>query len=466
MVLGCCVLQLERFGFRAHPPVETMQTGPRSEKQMSTSEEETRKSARMLFGTTIAGTTVRFVLEQARFVASEDWEVHLVCSPTAGVDVLRSTSEVVLHEVHMTRRITPLQDLRSLAHLLLMTRQIRPDVVVYGTPKAGLLGLLASAFVRTPIRVYVLHGLRGEGLQGVKRFTVLLMERIACKSATHIISVSPSLKRRFVELSLCPSRKIVVLGSGSFDGVNVDLFHPPTDQERAEARSRWGFQDNEVVIGFVGRMVLDKGVLDLIQAIELLVSEVPVRVMLIGREDDPESSEILRSRIAQSDGRIVRVDYMASPLIGYWAMDIFVLPSHREGLGQVALEASATGLPVVTTTATGCQDATLHGVTGLLVEPQDPPMLQQALLSLIENEALRQTMGANGREWVVRNFESSQVRRRMIDFLLTASRDEGRIANVEPSKLGLDDLGPSRMRVQNRLSSCARMWSSNDKSSR
>jgi glycosyltransferase involved in cell wall biosynthesis len=229
--------------------------------------------------------TARLLLDgQLRHLSREGsatgFEVTLVTSPGADLAGVAEREGVRVETVPMAREIAPLADLRSLVRLTRLLRRLAPDVVNAGTPKAGLLGMLAARRAGVPSRVYTLRGLRLETARGFRRRLLTAAERLACGAAHRVVCVSESLRRRAVELELVPEEKTAVLGAGSSNGVDVErLAAAVADGERTEALRRElglaSLSQPAPVIGFVGRLVRDKGIEDLAAAFHRIVRDRP-----------------------------------------------------------------------------------------------------------------------------------------------------------------------------------------------
>ena len=242
---------------------------------------------RILFSSTIPETLDFFMRGQLAWIGEKGHEVHVVSSPGPSLDSIAAREGARVHPIPMEREISPVRDARSLARWMTELRRVRPDVVVVSTPKAGLLGGLASAAVRVPRRVYVLRGARFEGESGVRGVLLRATERLACASAHHVIAVSPSLAVLAVEARVVPPRKLATVASGSSNGVDLDRFHPPTAQERVEARARWTLDDRDCAIAFVGRLHADKGLVVLREALSVVARDAsPRAVMLLAGTDE------------------------------------------------------------------------------------------------------------------------------------------------------------------------------------
>lgn len=314
--------------------------------------------------------------------------------------------------VKMERGISLLQDLNSLWRLYRVMRRFRPDLTEVGTPKAGLLGGLAAWLNRVPCRIYLLHGLRCETATGLKRRVLLFTERIACSCAHRVICVSESLRQKAVSLGIVELDRTAVLGSGSCNGVDAELFTPTVDRFQAalELRRHLGIPKETPVIGFVGRFVADKGIAELFEAYSQLRQNFPeLRLLLVGafEEGDPVPQQ-LRERI-KSDAHITVTGFLKNVASYYHIMDVLALPTRREGFPTVVLEAHAAGKPVVTFRATGAVDAVVDGVDGIVVALGDVRGLAEALAMLIGNPSLAQTMGRNGYDRVMREFQPTRI---------------------------------------------------------
>ena len=346
------------------------------------------------------------------FLQRSGFEVSLIAPPGPDLDEAARREGVAAWPVPIERDIAPLQDVVSLVRLVTLLRRIRPQVVNAGTPKAGFLGMLAARIVGVPVRVYHLRALRLETTAGWERRLLAGTERIAGASATRIVSISPSLAARFAALGLAPERKIVVFGRGSSNGIECDRF-VPTEARRSfalEARRKLGIGDGDPVIGFVGRLIPDKGIPQLFEAFEGVLEVHPAaRLLLVGdREAHHPFDAGFLDRLARHP-RVHRVSYQDDPAPYYTAIDVFAFPSLREGFGNVALEAAAAGLPVVGFRATGVVDAIADGETGTLVPLGDVPAVTAALSRYLGDPVLRRAHGTAGAERARRDFRPESI---------------------------------------------------------
>lgn len=342
------------------------------------------------------------------------FRVTLLSAPGELLNATAVREAVEAIAVPMERAIAPIADLVSLFGLAGVLRRVRPDLVEFSTPKAGLLGSLAAWICGVPLRVYLLRGLKLETSSGVKRAILLAAERIAAACAHVVVCNSESLRAEALALRVAAAAKLKVLGDGSSHGVDVERFAPGT----SEVRGKLGIPAGAPVVGFVGRLTRDKGLPELIDAFDaILRAEAETHLLLVGWFDEAEDAleEPLRMRIL-AHPRIHCTGMVAKVPPYYRAMDILVLPTWREGFPNVALEAAASELPVVTTLSTGSRDAVVPEVTGLLVPPGYPDAICEAVLKLIHDPERRRAMGLAGRAWVMEHYLDEHVLERTVAF--------------------------------------------------
>jgi glycosyltransferase involved in cell wall biosynthesis len=372
--------------------------------------------------------SLAFLNGQMRYLRKVGFEPAVVCSPGEQTAVMESVESVPVFTTNMEREISPLRDLLSLVRLFCLVRRLRPAISNVGTPKAGLLVGLAAWLNRVPCRIYTLHGLRLETARGIKRRILTLTERIACACAHRVVCVSPSLQRRAAELRLVSPEKTVVLGSGSCNGVDFSRFAPTPERraQAAEIRRRLGVEPGTPVLSFAGRFTRDKGVPELMEAFRLVRQRVPkVCLLLIGSYEigDPVPPETQTA--IETDPGVVRIGFTDEIASYYHVMDIFVLPTHREGFPNCVLEAQAAECPVVTTRATGAVDSIEDGVTGFLVPIGDAAATAEAVVRILSDGAMARRMGGCGRERVMRLFRQEFVWKGLADLYRELLRERG-----------------------------------------
>jgi glycosyltransferase involved in cell wall biosynthesis len=349
---------------------------------------------------------------QSAFFRRVGFEVSVVSAPGPKLYETAQVEGVQAYAVPMDRQIGGFKDFVSLLALWRLMRRVRPVITNVGTPKAGMLGGLASYLTRVPCRVYTLRGLRCEGLRGWKRRTLILAERISCACAHRVICVSPSLREQALKLSIADAKKLVVLASGSSNGVDAERFAPTIERlaEAALLRSRLNIPVEARVVGFVGRLTRDKGISLLVDAyLELRRQFDGLRLLLVGdfEKGDQVPERIRRTIVEESE--IICTGMVADTAAYYHLMDVVALPTYREGFPNAVLEAQAAMKPVVTTEATGARDSVQDGVSGILVPVGDVCALTSALSRLLGDTRMRQQMGHCGQEHVRVSFNQDRV---------------------------------------------------------
>jgi glycosyltransferase involved in cell wall biosynthesis len=373
--------------------------------------EGTDSGQRVLVHVTTVGQSLGFFRGQPAVMKAHGLTTVYVSSPDALFEKYTSEEGVRGYGVPMHRGISPLNDMVAIFRLVRLFRRLRPTIVDVHTPKAALVGAIASWLVRTPVRVYHLHGLVLEGSRGVRRLILTLTERLVCALSHEVICVSPSLRAEAIRLRLGPAEKFVVLANGTVNGIDTKHLDPDEEElSKDRARRRIGLGDSESVVGFLGRIADDKGVSELAEAWRSIRNQVPnAHLVFIGGPDPaPPPPDVMAS--LRQDPRVHFCDHVDDPALYYAAFDVLAMPSRREGFGLAAAEAGAMQVPAVTTRVTGCVDAVADGLTGTVVPPRDPAALAQALIGYLTDDEHRRAHGMQARARAEQCFDQHVVR--------------------------------------------------------
>ncbi len=353
--------------------------------------------------------TAKFLLRgQLAYMQDHGFDVSVMSSPGPDLDLVRSRDHVTTIEAPMSRDVALSSGPRAFAAVVAGMRTARPDIVNASTPKAGLLGMLAARALGVPARIYLLRGLRLESARGVLRHGLGLAEAAASACAHRVVCVSDSLRRAYVTGGYARAEKTSVLAS---NGVDLARFAPRSDTRAIalEVRNRLGIGADEFVVGFVGRLVLDKGIADLVAALGRASRSGRVRLLIVGGDLAGDAlPPALHARIA-GDERIVLAGKVDEPAPYYAAMDVLAFPSHREGLPNVPLEAAACELPAVGYRSTGTVDAIAHNETGLIVGSGDASAMGDALARYASDPELRLRHGRAGRARIAGRYSNEQT---------------------------------------------------------
>ena len=299
---------------------------------------------------------------------SQDFDVTLISSPDKELEQIACSENVKYSAIQMKRDIAIRDDIFSLLRFLCLFIRQRPDIIHCNTPKGSLLGLVTGYITRVPVRIYYVHGLRYEGASGKKRKLLIFLEKLSCFCATHIIAVSYGVKQK-VESTLT-NKNVSVIHHGSANGMPVEEFLTENYNDSA-IRKSYDITKQDFVFGFVGRLVADKGINELVHAFNMLEQK-NVKLVLVGmyeHELDPLSQET--QNIIKTNPNIIEVGFQKDVKKFLTIMDLFVSPSYREGFGLSVLEANLMKVPVLVTSITGYSEIVQEGKNGFFVDPKD-----------------------------------------------------------------------------------------------
>lgn len=345
---------------------------------------------------------------------AQTYDVVAVSTPDDELHEMAQREGVRVVGVAMRRPISPLHDLRSLLRLIRVFRRERPDMVHSITPKAGLLSMIAAWVCRVPVRLHTFTGLVFPTAAGLKQKILILTDRITCACATHIVPEGEGVKNDLINYGIT-RKPLRVLGYGNVRGVDMQHYSR-TPEVMAAAKP---IKRPEVfTFVFVGRVVRDKGINELVQAFARLNAQEPAtRLILVGWFEDNLDPVSLQTRqtIEQNDS-IEAVGSQADVRPWLAASDALVFPSYREGFPNVVLEAGAMGLPSIVTDINGSREIIVKGKNGTIVPPRDADALYAAMLRFIEAPAEVAQMAANAREMIASRFEKSFVEQCLFDY--------------------------------------------------
>lgn len=349
-----------------------------------------------------------------RALREAGFRVTLISSPGELLTRTAAREGVEAIGIPMHREMSPLSDIVSLFRLWWVLVRLNPDLSEFSTPKAGLLGGIASRLAGVPARVYMLRGIKLETTKGLKKWILLAAERLSAASAQVVLCNSRSMLDEAVGMGIAPAAKMRILGDGSSNGVDVNRFSPG----ESAVRKQFDLPDNAPVIGFVGRLTADKGIPELVEAFDAVLEvESDAHLLLVGWYDVAEDALGMESRARIAcHPRIHCTGFVTDAAPYYRAMDVMVLPTWREGFPNAVLEAAASGVPVITTLCTGSRDSVLPEVTGLLIPPGNPFAIRDAVLKLLGDPNRRQEMGQAARRWICANYSDVRVLRLAVSF--------------------------------------------------
>ncbi len=352
--------------------------------------------------------SLRFLLrDQLHAFRAAGFEVVGISAPGPWVTELRQEGVEHVPVPALERRWNPLADVRALVGLVAVLREIRPIIVHTHTPKAGVLGRIAARLAGVPIVVNTVHGLYGMDGSPARRRFFLSMERIAAWCSDYEFCQSREDLEMLQRLGIVDPRRSAYLGNG----VNVQAFDP-NRVDRQQARKRLGIPPDAVVVGTVGRLVWEKGYREFFAMAEALKQEDPEAVILaVGPQETEKRDAVPAGTLDDLSRRdVVRFLGMRTDMPEiYAAMDIFVLPSYREGFPRSAIEAAAMGRPLVLTDIRGCREVVDEGRNGFLVPPRSAEFLLDRVRRLVRDPGLRERLGHESRRRALAEFDEQRV---------------------------------------------------------
>lgn len=367
-------------------------------------------SVKIIRSTTVAE-SLGFCRGLLRELREEDgYEVVAVSSPDWRLDEVAEQEGVRTVAVPMERHISPLKDLKSLINLVRAFRKERPTMVHSMTPKAGLLSMMAAWMTRVPVRVHTFTGLVFPTATGLTQKILILTDRITCACATHVIPEGEGVKNDLTNYRIT-KKPLKVLGHGNVRGINLEHYNPELPEVKAEAAKIR--KDDVFTFVFVGRLVSDKGINELVEAFERLHKEYPaMRLLLVGPEEsnlDPLKPETLAK--IKENSSIEAVGSQSDVRPWFVAADVLVFPSYREGFPNVVIEAGAMGLPSIVTDINGSREIIIEGRNGTIIPARDEDALYQAMKQMVDNLDQLKSMASEARPLIASRYEQSYVRR-------------------------------------------------------
>jgi len=312
--------------------------------------------------------------------------------------------------INIAREISIWQDIKALIIIISIFKKINPDIVNVGTPKMGLLGMIAAKLLGVKKRIYTCRGFRYEHEKGLKRKVLIIMERVTSLCANEIVCISPSVKELGISDGIFNTNKCQVIFKGSSNGINTDRFNPNVVDESAKLSllKELGLS-NSFIYGFVGRLIDRKGISELFKAFEIVyATDENIRLLIVGPLEFEQISDKDLVHKLQNHPAIVMPGRTDNVPLYLSILDVFVLPAWWEGFGNVLVEAAAMGIPVISTKGTGTRDAVGDGFNGILVDVKSTNQLADAMIEIKNNDEKRLRMGKNGIEWA-KNFRNETI---------------------------------------------------------
>lgn len=366
-----------------------------------------------LFRITTVPQSLRGLLRgQLRFM-NGFYNVTGISSAGEALDEVEKNEGVPVYEVNMTRAITPLQDLKAVWQLYKIFKKEKPLIVHTHTPKAGTVGMLAAKLAGVPHRLHTVAGLPLLVVQGQKRKLLDAVEKFTYSCATKVYPNSYGLLKIIQDQNYTVASKLKVIGNGSSNGINTALFDGAlqTEDKKKQLRSELGIKPDDFVFVFVGRLVGDKGINELVAAFRAISSKHEnIKLLLVGPFEshlDPLQSQTLNE--IESNSNIISVGFQPDVKPYFAISSVLVFPSYREGFPNVVMQAGAMGLPCAVSNINGCNEIIVEGENGIIFPVKNTEAVFEAMQKLITNKELMSKLSQNAREMIVNRYEQQKV---------------------------------------------------------
>lgn len=373
---------------------------------------------KLFFVTTIAS-SLKFFIGQYQLLSS-DFDITAIASDKEPLEQLGKDNNIKVYHIPMEREISIFKDFYCLICFIFYFIKQRPYIVHGNTPKGSFLSMIAAWMTRVPVRIYMCHGLRYQGYSGFKRKILMFMERISCKCATDVICVSNGVKDVLIEDKICRKEPIVIW-NGSVQGIDTAKFNPDNITDKQELREKYGISDDDFVLTFVGRIVKDKGINELVEAFEYLLSKYSdIKLLLIGAFENKGNPVSDKTKYIINNNKNIIATGPQSNIASFLSIsDLFVFPSYREGFGLSLMEAGAMNLPSIASNISGCNEVLIDGLTGLLIEPRSTSAIIESIEKLYNDRELLDHLKSNCRKSIIERYEQNQLWQHYRDYYLS-----------------------------------------------
>jgi len=358
-----------------------------------------------------------FLLKGQLAFLNQHFEVVAVSGEDDHLKTVQEREGVRTIPLQMQRAISPLKDLIALVQLYFLFKKEKPEIVHSITPKAGLLSMLAAKLAGVPVRIHTFTGLIFPSKKGFLQKVLVLMDRLLCICATHVYPEGQGVKKDLKQYKIT-SKPLKVIANGNVNGIDTAYFSKEqvSVQEQQTLKKELDINENDFVFIFVGRLVGDKGINELVTAFSKLSSDNPqpttvnLKLLLVGpleSELDPLQPNTLKE--IESNSNVLTVGFQTDIRKYYAVANALVFPSYREGFPNVVLQAGAMELPCIVTDINGSNEIIVDGENGIIVPPKNATALYQTMLKMVEEEELYLQLQSNSRNKIVSRYKQQLV---------------------------------------------------------
>jgi len=357
--------------------------------------------------------SLRFLEGQVSFWQTKGYDFHIICSNGDEVNLFLNKNSANFHSIPFQRNASVFKSIGYIIQLHQFYKLNKPTIVHGNTLVAAFYSIIVAKYHLIPKRIYEVHGLVLETASPLKYSILWAIEKTICLCSTHVIAVSPSLRELMIQKKLVSANKISIAHNGTCNGINsINKFNPAniTHTDILSIQKKLNLDNHQNVVGFVGRLTKEKGIIELYQAWQIVKKEYPDSILLvIGGNDGrvPLSSYWLNQ--LKLDPTIKLVGHVEDIENYYALINFLVLPSYREGFGNVVLEAAAMCKPAIVSNITGLKDAIIENETGIFCKHKNSNDLAEKIIFYLQNPVIVNKHGVFGRIHVDKNFKPNDV---------------------------------------------------------
>ena len=359
---------------------------------------------------TTAPISLKYLIKgQMRFMSKNGFDVTMI---SAGGEEIKEVikNEECKHLIFpLTRKITPIQDLKAALKLFRYLKKEKPYIVHTHTPKAGIVGMLASYLAGVPIRLHTVAGLPLMEVRGVKRFVLNFVEKLTYKCSTKVYPNSYGLKKIILKHRFTSENKLKVIGNGSSNGIDTSYFDPElfSIEENAVLKTNLGIKKTDFVFIFVGRIVSDKGINELVEAFDKIsLVEENIKLLLVGPfEDELDPLQKRTKLLIKNNENIISVGYQNDVRPYFSISNCLVFPSYREGFPNVVMQAGAMKLPSIVSDINGCNEIIENNINGLVIKLKCVSSIYNAMIKITSDKPLFNKLRLNSRDKIRIKYE-------------------------------------------------------------
>ena len=359
--------------------------------------------------TTVPLSLDKLLTGQLKFMHDNGFDVYMISSPDKNISLIERRESAKFLGVKMSRKISPFQDMISLIKIVFILYKLKPGIVHTHTPKAGLLGMLASWMTNIPVRLHTVAGLPLMEAKGFKRMVLNFTEKLTYRFATKVYCNSNNLLEYIIDKKFIDPQKIRVIGNGSSNGIDTSYFKISEKilNESEDLKKEFAVTNENFVFIYVGRLVKDKGIEELVHAFLNINSSHPnTKLLLVGPLEplrDPLSLECLDK--INSCASIISTGFK-DDIHPWLAMSsVLVFPSYREGFPNVPMQAGCFDLPCIVTDINGCNEIIQDEINGLIIPVKNIEALTHAMQRILMDKKLFLKLKLHSREMIIQRFD-------------------------------------------------------------